>query len=114
MSETQQLNIEVAKLMGWTSEVVAGDTVIWHSPRSPSGVASHGGVEIIPNFAGDIACAFTVEERIKELGLQCDYAVKLGQIIGKTTLTVTAFDYAHASAEVRSRAALAAIKGNTR
>ena len=64
----KQTDALVAEMvMGWRSEIVAGDTVIWHSPRV-NGVMAHGGIDFIPPYSTDIAAAWSVVEHIKAKG----------------------------------------------
>lgn len=66
----------------------------------------------LPYYSTDIAAAWEVEEKIKELGLQRKYAEALGIVIaesGHKGLYVEPFELIHATPEQRCLAALKAI-----
>jgi hypothetical protein len=133
MSEDRQLNIEMALFMGWTRWTILsadcpslpGVTYFADWGIGESGLAVYlpeddGDVSFHFNPVRDISDAFTVEERIKELGLQEKYIealiFQLPKVnsdrywIGRSFDADELFAIAHASAKERVRAALAAFK----
>lgn len=67
----------------------------------------------LPDYANDMSAAFQMEERIKELGRERDYANALSILIAESDhqrLYVEPFDLIHAPAEIRCRAALQIFK----
>jgi hypothetical protein len=67
----------------------------------------------IPDFSSDLCSAYLVEEKIKEMGLERDYVMELLKEFNVNYLMVKPTDFyniAHASAEDRCKAALAAVQ----
>lgn len=64
----------------------------------------------LPYFSSDITAAMEAEEKILERGLKYEYGVKLGEVVSDSVSSPTTFDYAHATAEQRCRAMLAAVE----
>ncbi|OME58207.1 hypothetical protein BSK59_08465 [Paenibacillus odorifer] len=62
-----------------------------------------------PRFGEDISAAWEVEECIKELRVHTRYVACLKQVLVGTGEYVGMFDYIHATAEQRCKAALLAV-----
>ncbi|WP_211749907.1 hypothetical protein [Paenibacillus sp. Marseille-Q4541] len=65
-------------------------------------------------YSTDISAAWEVEEQIKELGLTVEYTGSLKQVVLGTGEYVGMFDFIHATAEQRCKAALLAVIGGSK
>lgn len=108
--ELREIDAQVARLMSWRNVrdgYLFGNDDTWggDNPLTPD-----RGIQDLPHFSSDIGAAMEMEERIKELGLQLEYARALCEQVGRPTLEpkyVELFDVLHASPLDRARAALA-------
>lgn len=114
--DAREIDAQVAEWLGW-KQVEVDSVFRTHMWERPDGVR----VWHVPPYSSVLYAAYEMEEKIKELGLEVAYAValllELGIVksgyIGSGTVIIEAeevFALAHASAEMRARAALMVVK----
>ena len=108
-------------VMGWTrypeamhptdNRTIKG--VLYCPPSYPY---DWGKANCVPYYSSDIAAAMEMEDRIDALGMSNRYLNSLVFLVASDATTedriVSQFDWVHASAEQRARAAYQAMKGN--
>ena len=112
MNEIRELNAKIAELMGWKT--------LWADRRGysdtwqrPDGSSEYG--LLPPFYSTDIAAAYTMEERIAELGLIEEYCFQLNAIANEHKdrdycRQPQRWQLIHATPEDRCRAALKATE----
>lgn len=102
------------KVLGWTDIRRVNPAVI-HSFSADGNHANVGFSPVLykhvpfPLYSTEISAAWEVEERIKELRLHTNYVAALKWVLINTGEYVGMFDYIHANAEQRCKAALLAV-----